>query len=384
MPHASAVKSEKGNAFVKNARAAVVGGGAFGCRIAIALARSGVAVDLFEAERGLLLAASGNNHNRLHLGYHYLRSLETARQSISGFLSFMFEYGSAIYTNFDNFYAIASEGSKTSPAGFEKFCREVGIAFEEAWPNEQHLDQERISASYRVPEPLIDTGAFRKLLWRDLTAEGVQVFLNHRVSDVHMGSQFFHLSVNDGIYSRTYDYLVSATYADEQVLNSMLGVLSPPRRYEHVLIPEVFWPGDPIGLTVMDGPFCSVMPFAGHPGRALVYHVDASVVGGPWHQRPDPRIPIVSLDENVLREIVCKSSAFFPALDSVEISGARSALRSVTENTDDARLSDVNSFGECPGYLSIFSGKLTTCVTTADEGVRALLSDSSPLEMGKV
>ena len=58
---------------------AVVGGGVVGCAVALALARRGREVTLFEVEQGIGLAASGTNSGILHTGFDSkLGELETA------------------------------------------------------------------------------------------------------------------------------------------------------------------------------------------------------------------------------------------------------------------------------------------------------------------
>jgi L-2-hydroxyglutarate oxidase LhgO len=74
----------------------VIGAGLFGCCSAIELARAGFHVVLLDREDDIMQKASRVNHNRIHLGYHYLRSVETAEQSIEGLLSFLFNYGKAV------------------------------------------------------------------------------------------------------------------------------------------------------------------------------------------------------------------------------------------------------------------------------------------------
>ena len=61
-----------------NYKVAVVGGGIFGAAAAIEIATLNVDVTIFEREHDLLQAASGINQYRLHRGYHYPRSTETA------------------------------------------------------------------------------------------------------------------------------------------------------------------------------------------------------------------------------------------------------------------------------------------------------------------
>ena len=59
-------------------RVAVVGGGIFGCTTAWKLAKNGYEVDLFEKNDDIITQASSINQYRLHRGYHYPRSKETA------------------------------------------------------------------------------------------------------------------------------------------------------------------------------------------------------------------------------------------------------------------------------------------------------------------
>ena len=68
----------------------VIGAGLFGSSVAAILADKNVNIDLVEAEDDIMKLASRVNHNRIHLGYHYLRSIDTAEQSIEGLLSFLF------------------------------------------------------------------------------------------------------------------------------------------------------------------------------------------------------------------------------------------------------------------------------------------------------
>src|SRR6266404_5488815 len=77
-------------------RIAVVGGGIFGTTAAIHLARAGHNVELFEQGPTLLGGASHKNQYRLHRGYHYPRSKETAISCRDDVVSFNDEYQKAV------------------------------------------------------------------------------------------------------------------------------------------------------------------------------------------------------------------------------------------------------------------------------------------------
>ena len=100
----------------------VIGGGIFGAEVALKAKSLGLSVKIYEAKDNILSGASQNNQNRLHLGFHYPRDLETGRQSIRGFNAFREKYQESIQDDFVNAYFIANSNSLTSPAAYLTFC----------------------------------------------------------------------------------------------------------------------------------------------------------------------------------------------------------------------------------------------------------------------
>ena len=89
----------------------IIGAGIFGCVIAYELDRAGHDVIIIEQDSDIMQRASRCNHNRLHLGYHYPRSIETAKQSLDALITFLTNYKDAIVSNFPNYYMIIREKS---------------------------------------------------------------------------------------------------------------------------------------------------------------------------------------------------------------------------------------------------------------------------------
>ena len=90
-------------------RIAVVGGGVFGCTAALDLDVAGAIVDLYEAAPTILDRASRRNLMRLHRGYHYPRSMRTARLARDAAPGFERLYPTATSYVHDHYYAIAAE-----------------------------------------------------------------------------------------------------------------------------------------------------------------------------------------------------------------------------------------------------------------------------------
>lgn len=92
-------------------RVAIIGAGWFGCHIACKLLESGYGVTIFEKNH-IFAGASGNNQNRLHLGYHYPRSGMMRQRLIASFYEFMHsEYAQFTRPVVNNLYAVAKQRS---------------------------------------------------------------------------------------------------------------------------------------------------------------------------------------------------------------------------------------------------------------------------------
>ena len=99
-----------------NSRATVIGGGFYGCMLAIHLAEQGVRVTVCEKHDEILGRASHANQARVHNGYHYPRSLLTALRSRANFPRFVREFADCIDDAFEKYYAIAT----LPPAGRDR------------------------------------------------------------------------------------------------------------------------------------------------------------------------------------------------------------------------------------------------------------------------
>jgi hypothetical protein len=352
----------------------VIGAGLFGSSVAAILADKNIKVDLAEAENDIMKLASRVNHNRIHLGYHYLRSIETAEQSIEGLLSFLFHYGDAVVYQFPNYYAIAKKGSKTTPAEFLEFCENVGIGYDEEMPSDNLLNPDAIEACFRVPEPVWDFFTLKKILKKKLSNPNINLLIKTKCTGIRAlsGGQF-EVQLTTG--TKNYDVVINCTYSNINQVNSYLGI--PPRKllYEDVMIPVFKYPSGPFGLTIMDGPFCSVMPRGMRKNEFLLYHVKDSLLDAKLAFEK-PGFSQLSITNEQLKSpgnIYDKSSFFMPFLKNVQLSGYNRATRTVYENDDDARLTELYTYEGLNNYFTILSGKVTTCIQVALEVKHILL-----------
>lgn len=273
--------------------AAVIGGGFFGCSLALVLARSLDRVVLLEKESDLLQRASYANQARVHNGYHYPKSLLTALRSRVNFPRFLEDYADCIDDTFEQHYAIARRFSDVNARQFQLFCQRIGAPAAPASKDVQRLfNPDLIEAVFRVEECAFDAVRLQHRLRRDLEARGVLVRTNSTVRKVApVAGDPPLLSVlaserDGGTRATLARYVFNCTYSQ---LNQILSQSSLPvvhLKHEVTEIALVEMPTDlrHLGITVMCGPFFSVMPF---PSRGL--HSLSHVRYTPHHVWQDTR-----------------------------------------------------------------------------------------------
>ncbi|HEY7774372.1 MAG TPA: FAD-dependent oxidoreductase, partial [Marinagarivorans sp.] len=106
--------------------AIIIGGGFYGCSIAIYLAQKKRFKNILviEQEPKIMQRASYTNQARIHNGYHYPRSFTTAYRSRINLPRFVKYWPDAVVNDFDKLYAIPRTGSKVTSKQFLRFCNE--------------------------------------------------------------------------------------------------------------------------------------------------------------------------------------------------------------------------------------------------------------------
>jgi len=333
-------------------KVAVVGAGIFGITSALKLSEH-LDVTLFEKNDDILQGASSINQYRLHRGYHYPRSIETALTSKEGTKSFSKFFDGVEIVDTEQYYAISSIGSKVSPPEYESFMKKCGLHYKET---ESDLVTNNVTVLYEVDEGLFDPIALHTKC---------NEYLTHSDVDLRLKTEY------NSDFHKDYDYVINCTYSN---LNQIFGG-DTKYQFEVCEKPVVRLPSKykGKGIVVIDGPFTCIDPYSNTDYHVLgnVVHAIHSTNVGIY---PDISVELKKLlNRGIIKNppitkfpLFKESLKHFFGIDDVEHIGSMYTVRTVLvdRDFDDARPSIVKKEGI--GKYSVFSGKISTSIDIAN------------------
>lgn len=366
----------------------VIGAGLYGLYAALHCAKMGQRIAVLEMDEAPFSRATYINQARVHMGYHYPRSLATAQKSAGYFKRFVEDYSFCIHSRFQQVYATSRHFSWTDAKEFVKFCRDAGIPCE-TLPVERYFQEGSCDGAFLTEEYTYDAHILRDFFLEELGKQkGVELLCGREITRIAERPDRYEIHALHRGKEERYEapFVLNATYAS---VNQVLQLAEPMQgggeshfepfsiKYElcEIILCRV---GDrlrDIGLTVMDGPFFSIMPF-GKTG----YHSLTSVTFTP-HKTSHETVPRFSCMEGAdcgkwLRN--CNACENRPKSAWEYMSAlARKYLREEyafdyerslfsmkpilkASEIDDSRPTVIRYATRRPTFLSVLSGKINT------------------------
>ena len=239
----------------------IVGAGLYGLYAAEQCGARGQRVLVLEKDPGPFMRATYINQARVHMGYHYPRSYSTAIKSAGYFERFCRDYGFCLLTEFDQVYATSAHFSWTNAEQFRKFCAAAHIRCDDVSP-EKYFNAGQCDGAFLTTEYTYDAQILKKHFLEKLAAlPNVTIAYSHKPESVQRTGSVWQVRAGD-ITAET-PFLLNATYAGVNELHAMLGFEPFAIKYElcEIILCTVDERLKNTGVTVMDGPFFSLMPF---------------------------------------------------------------------------------------------------------------------------
>lgn len=350
--------------------AVVIGGGFYGAAIAIYLAKQrGLRrITLVEREPKLLRRASYHNQARVHNGYHYPRSFTTAFRSRVNLPKFLRDWPQAVKQDFMKLYAIARRNSKVTARQFERFCHDIGARVNSAETGLKRLfDLRLIEDVFLVEEYVFDATRLAQWAEKELYDNGVAVQVSSRATAISrsFGNELLVSVIDQNGHTESLNcrYAFNCTYSglnqfSGEFPGTQTGLKQEVTEMALMRMPEAL---KEVGVTVMDGPFFSIMPF---PARDL--HTLSHVRYTPhfsWKDEPgiDPYRKLSEYDrasraDRMVRDVARYLPSVLEANYVESLFEVKTVL--VKNEGDDGRPILFEKHAELPGCYSILGGKI--------------------------
>ena len=240
----------------------VFGGGIFGLFAANLLGKKGLKVCLIELSNQVFSRASCINQARVHQGYHYPRSLSTAITSAKYFKRFSNDFSAAINKKFKKIYAIANRSSFTSSKQFLRFCEFCNIPAKPIDPS-LYFNSNTVEGAYESEEFAFDPTVVKEiLLENNKEFKNLTYFFDEQLTTVQQDKPYFKLDFISGLRIKSQG-VFNCTYASVNQILDLFGFDLFDIKYEicEVALCSVDDKMKNLGITIMDGPFFSIMPY---------------------------------------------------------------------------------------------------------------------------
>ncbi len=358
----------------------ILGAGIYGLYIAKRLAMTYPTrkICILEYDLKPFQRASYINQARVHNGYHYPRSLSTALKSARYYNRFLKDYHFAINKKFKKIYALSSDFSYASGENFEKFCKAANIP---CIPinYSKFFKENMIDNAFLTEEYALDAKKICNYFMSELSKySNIEIKYNVRIKNVEKKEKLYNLFLYDEKIQSS--FVINTTYASVNQILDLFGFEKFKIKYEitELCLCSVTSSIKHTGLTVMDGPFFSIMPFG-----LSRYHSLSAVHFTPHRisYDPLPTFDCQKLNKNCTRSHTLENCNLCEAKpktawnemkqlakkylkDDINMFYKHSlfAIKPILKSSEisDSRPTIIKEFSKNPTFISVLSGKFNT------------------------
>lgn len=360
----------------------IIGAGLYGLYSALFCAKRGQHVLVLEHDDAAFKRATFINQARVHMGYHYPRSYSTAIKSAGYFNRFNEDYGFCVLNKFDQVYATSTEFSWSDADQFVRFCKAANIRCDEVAPT-RYFKEGYCDGAFITEEYTYDAQILKNYFLEQLkNYPKIEIKFGSRLIEIEKSTHTYALKYNwcGQMFDAQAPFVLNSTYASVNQIQNMLGYEMFKIKYElcEIILCNVNKKLHDTGLTVMDGPFFSIMPF-GKTG----YHSLTAVTFTPHVacKEPLPKFDCQARSNGFCspqqlgncNDCPAKPESAWPYMSNLARKYMRDDLTFEFDHTlysmkpillaseiDDSRPTVIRTFSEDPVFVSVLSGKINT------------------------
>ncbi len=357
----------------------IIGAGMYGLYSALFCGEKGQHVLVIEKDSAAFKRATYINQARVHMGYHYPRSLSTAMKSAGYFERFHKAYEFSELTQFEQIYATSKQFSWTDAEQFKKFCKNANIRCDEV-PTENYFKNGMCDGAFVTNEYTYDAQILRDYFLNKIAKlSNVEIKYNCELKNISKKGDVYEILLQDGQVVES-KFVLNCTYASVNQILQMLGFEPFKIKYElcEIILCRVNDKLKNIGITIMDGPFFSIMPF-GKTG----YHSLTSVTFTP-HVTSNEVLPTFECQNRSegfctkehlgnCNDCPAKPKTSWSYMSNLvkkylkdeyqfEYASSLFSMKPILKSSeiDDSRPTIIKQFSTNPTFISVLSGKINT------------------------
>lgn len=357
----------------------ILGAGLYGLYAALFCAKRDQSVLVVECDSAPFKRATYINQARLHQGYHYPRSLSTALKSAGYFERFNKDFDFCINREFEKIYATSAKYSWSDREQFQNFCKAAKIPCEEIHPN-KFFKADMCDGAFLTREFTYDATLLKQYFLQKLDSfKKTKILYGANIKNIEQSTSTYEIQLDDGSKFCS-EFLLNATYASTNQIQHILGFEGFKIKYElcEIILCDAGEALKPFGITIIDGPFFSIMPF-GKTGLHSLTSVTFTPHSTSYEDLPTFKCQLASNNYCSPRHLgncndcTAKPATAYPYManlakkflrDEYQFNYVKSLFSMkpilVSSEIDDSRPTMIRVHSNRPKFVSVLSGKINT------------------------
>ena len=340
----------------------IIGAGLFGIYASLDLEKRGYKVLLLEKEIKPYSKASLINQARVHMGYHYPRSITTALSSRNFSERFIFEHKEFLNQSFISLYAIDKYGTLTNKEQFLRFTKFLNLYCEEI-EIPHFFKSDRLETCFKVEECTFDPFLLREFYLSKLNNSKIIKLFNCNLESAYIDKNKWNIKLKEENKSEkfiTTNNVVNATYSSINIVNEIFNLNSI--KVENQLAEVVLVYSNSLssyGLTVMDGPFVSIIPYGNSGLHSLtsVLYTHHNNFAKQKNYNFDNDFP-----KSNSKKMITQLKHYLSDKEKIYNHGSFYTIKTKLKKShiNDSRPTNIDKLTDNPGFYQLFSGKISS------------------------